>query len=347
MNPSFFKSIKRELKVRSRKITKLITKVHCVEEQELFEDAQRFTEEINEYCAMNNVLDCNVWNSDQSRFEYEMMTSRSYEIQGAKTVEAVVVSKNAVTHAYTLQVHISKAGYLGKKFYICFQESDEKFGPRIQDEINEAVQVVGGIAVVEASKSGKMTNAHADSWLENCFQVDVNENKAETLLLLDAWSGHKHMTTNDAGQLTIKMLPKSTTRFCQPLDVYFFRQYKIVAKKIVSTVRRKYLLEETTIKPNNRAFNIKMHAVVYNQLQSPLFRKMILYAWRKSGYEIDMEDFSPQTFENVKDLLFSFRNQICEASNECELPALIQCSHCRFNICFEHLCGQQDLHMHF
>ena len=95
----------------------------------------------------------------------------------------------------------------------------------------------------------------------------------------------------------------------QPLDIYFFRQYKIVARKMIAYIRRWFLSKESLIKPNNRYFIIIMHALIYNQFQSPKFHKMLLYAWHKGGYNV--KEFDPHIFENANQVLFQVGGQKC------------------------------------
>lgn len=247
-------------------------------------------------------------------------------------------------------MHISKAGTLGKKFYLCFQEASGKFGPKVKRDVNKTLSEVGNLAVVEASKSGKLTNAHADSYMENVFQLDVPDDELSAIIV-DAWAGHIHLITDGTHENTcdpkvgvvVKVLPKSTTRFCQPLDVYFFRQYKIVIKRIVDIVRCRHLKNEASVKPNNRSFIIKMHAVVYNQFQSNKFKKMILYAWKKSGYTIDVEALG-DGFENATQVLFKDKGKTCAFS--CNSPAFLKCSHCDKAICLDHLLLNDPIHLH-
>lgn len=95
------------------------------------EDALLFPEELKEYCEINGVADQDVYNSNQSKFEYELVCDRNYEIKGAKHVESLVVATNSLSHSCTLHVHINKSGFLSSNFYLCFQEVGGKFGPNV------------------------------------------------------------------------------------------------------------------------------------------------------------------------------------------------------------------------
>lgn len=76
---------------------------------------------------ISDITSQDVFNSDQSKFEYELVCDRAYEakVKGLKHVEALGVATNSLPHSNTLQVHINKAGFLGSHFYLCFQETGE------------------------------------------------------------------------------------------------------------------------------------------------------------------------------------------------------------------------------
>jgi len=44
----------------------------------------------------------NVWNSDQSAFQYEMASGRCYDFKGTKDVLATLVDKKSFTHTHTV-----------------------------------------------------------------------------------------------------------------------------------------------------------------------------------------------------------------------------------------------------
>lgn len=234
---SFFNKLKKDARIKSRKVTKFTTTVNIQNEQNLREDAFEFAEKLNEYCDLNGIADQDVFNSDQSKFEYELVSDRTYEIQGAKHVESLVVATNSLSHSYTLQVHINKAGFIGSHFYLCFQEVGGRFGPNVVKSIDEELSRIKGLGVIEASTSGKLTKKHVDSWLVKCLQPDLNP-EAESILVLDAWSGHEHVKSEDSSEenqienLTIKILPKSTTRFSQPLDIFFSGSIRLLSKRL-------------------------------------------------------------------------------------------------------------------
>ena len=81
----------------------------------------------------------------------------------------------------------------------------------------------------------------------------------------------------------------------------FFRQYKLIARRIQDFIRSQEDGETANQKLTNRVFIMNMHSLIYNQLQAPIFEPMLKYAWQKSGYIIN----EPITeFLNVTEDLF-------------------------------------------
>ena len=93
-------------------------------------------------------------NTDQSRFEYEITSTRTQSMTGQKTTE--VASVASITHSYTIQVLISISGRLAKKLYICFQEAGCKFGKRVSEKL-QCYQPPN--IEYDCSTSGKMSTA--------------------------------------------------------------------------------------------------------------------------------------------------------------------------------------------
>lgn len=121
----------------------------------------------------------------------------------------------------------------------------------------------------------------------------------------------------------------------QPLDVYFNRQYKVIARKLYDYVR----LHDLDINLANRNNIIKMNSLIYNQLSSKLFNPMIRYAWYQSGY---LEN-DPGTFRNVKEICFTLENDSC-SMEKCSQLTFILCSWCQKSLCIHHFFI--DYHIH-
>ena len=121
----------------------------------------------------------------------------------------------------------------------------------------------------------------------------------------------------------------------QPLDVYFNRQYKLITRKMYDYVRL-YGIEINLSQRNNI---IRMNSLIYNQLSSKLFTRMIQYAWFQSGYL----QADPGSFRNVKEVYFTFQNISCNVNN-CNETTFICCSWCDNSLFFNHFFI--DYHFH-
>ena len=107
---------------------------------------------MNDKISALGLHDNNIWNSDQSGFEYEPMRNRTPEFKGKRVVDMMVV-----THSCTIQLQLSKAGTLGSYLFICFREPTGKgFGPQVQKQFSEVLSICRNVKVT-CSKSGKRT----------------------------------------------------------------------------------------------------------------------------------------------------------------------------------------------
>jgi len=129
----------------------------------------------------------------------------------------------------------------------------------------------------------------------------------KALLLLDSWTGQSNwqmfedLLTDDKMIKILKIPPKKTS-LIQPLDVYFFRQWKIMARKFFERV----LLDDIDLNLKQRNNTIKLHSLIHNQLSSPRFQPMIRYAWFKAGYLTQ----TPGRFDNVSQVCFKLVDSV-------------------------------------
>ena len=98
-----------------------------------------------------------------------------------------------------------------------------------------------------------METKHFKLWCDNCIKKLINQ---KSLFLLDSYGSHKTkqkdvnkkrvlednvVNENNnlldeviCDKLDIEIIPKSTTGMIQPLDRFYFRQFKIVYRKVVN-----------------------------------------------------------------------------------------------------------------
>ena len=113
------------------------------------------------------------------------------------------------------------------------------------------------------------------------------------------------------------------------MDVYFFRQWKIFARKIHERV----LLDGIDINLKDRNNIIKMQSLIHNQLSSPRFVDMIKYAWHRSGYLSER----PRCFQNVLQVCFNLTSGSCfQDCSQCSEGIFLKCSWCSVPLCFSH-----------
>ena len=266
------------------------------------------------------------------------MRDRTIAFKGEKLVEAIVVDANASTHTYSIQVHSSKAGQLGKKIFLVLQEPmGSAFGPRVQERVSELLRVCKNVEVA-CSKSGKFTTQITKRWFTEVFAEDAEE---DSMLILDAWPGQGLNANLDLPGVSAAYVSPGATKFVQPLDVFFFRQYKILIKNVYEKCRDAFLDGESQDKPGNRFLTIKIHRVCYNQLCHPRFSKMWKYAWQKALYDVD-EPVS--TFENLSEILLRpLKSREVFCNKHSKVP-ILRCVYCHRYICWQCFCDPIHLH---
>jgi hypothetical protein len=239
---------------------------------------------------------------------------------------------NAATHSYTIIPSISMVGKLIGPVFICLQEPTGKIGPRIKQSIYQASNIH-----VTCSKSGKLTKTHIQYWAENVLSSCISE---DCLLLIDSWSGQTDPSIYDdisTENITCKQMqiPPKTTGDIQPLDRYFFRQWKYLKQKIYDRVA----IDQMDIDICSRNCILKMHSLIHNQFAAQRFSPLIKYAWYSSGYMSK----DPGHFDSVHDVCFSFDEDICSRP-ACNDFSFICCSHCRHILCFNHFFIEDHKH---
>lgn len=168
---------------------------------------------------------------------------------------------------------------------------------------------------VNYSKSGKFSTEIAQDWFKKVFRQELNDHRnqqSKIVLILDAWTGQGKNAELE--------------KYTQPLDLYFFRQYKILVKNLTEACRDYHFKDNSVAKPKNRYFIMRLHCVCYNQIQHERFQRMWRYAWREAGFELE----TPHThFENLNEILvkpvIEDNEARCTAHND--IP-LIKCVYC-------------------
>ncbi len=315
---TYISNLKRSLHITSRKITKHITHRE-LNQQPLEESITNFISIAKEKLVNYN-LDF-VFNTDQSGYNYEMVSTRTLSDEGEKITEELVNSINKVTHSYSIQVTVTASGKIVGPVFLVLQEVSGQFGPRVSANLPQFQNVY-----IDCTKSGKFTKKLFQDYC-GLLSCEIEE---KALLIKDSWSGQsdsKIFREEFGDSVDVLTIPPKVTGKVQPLDVFFFGQWKKFFRKASEYVR----LYEITIDITLRENVIKMHSLIHNQISSPVFVPMIKYAWQKSGYienEVDR-------FQSVCQVCFKFKGSACSHS-ECINIAFVCCSWCRELLCFQH-----------
>ena len=265
-----------------------------------------------------------VYNADESGFNFEIHSGRTLAKVGVKTIEATVQSVSSITHSYTIMPIISASGRLLSPLYIVLKESSGAFGPIVQETLFRPVNIY-----LEASKSGKLTSQHFQTWFSEVYLPNTG---SKSMLLLDSWTGHcpsqlEQLIPQDK-EVQFFTIPKKTTGIIQPLDVYGFRIWKNFVRVFSDNV----ILLEQNVNLHSRNEVIKLQSLTHNQLSSPRFKDLFKYAWFKSGYV----ETRPNEFVNPVDFCYFRSEKHVPKCSICGMAAFMRCAWCGKYFCFKH-----------
>ncbi|CAF4634473.1 unnamed protein product [Rotaria sp. Silwood2] len=222
----------------------------------------------------------------QSAFEFEMHSTRTLSYAGEKNTVSSVRSTNKITHRYTVQATINLAGQVVGPVFVCLQEKNGVMDECVRKNLFRADNIV-----TNCSASGKLTTLLIRFWIDNCLLPSIRHSR--TLLLSDSWKGQgdKHGLYDKIKGLKHLEIPFKTTSKVQPLDVFFYRQWKVIPRRLHDRI----LLDGMDIDATERNNILKLQSLVHNQISSSIFTSMIKYAWFKAGYL----DTHPGPFKTV------------------------------------------------
>ncbi|XP_049826933.1 uncharacterized protein LOC126266625 isoform X1 [Schistocerca gregaria] len=268
----------------------------------------------------------NVINRDQTGCQYQSTYNRTLAERNSKTMFVRRRDMNKVTHSYTAQYVITLCGELLSHMFLCLREATGNFGPKVLNTVDKLMKVLLNV-IVMSSKSGKLTTQLYCSFLSSVMLPHTKKEKF--LLIIDSWGDqtnpglYDEIFTDDEGLGTciVKVVPPKCTPIYHPCDVYFYRQFKHLIKRLHNC---SYLIErEREITTHEEA--IKIHSILHEQLSAPIFKEMLCYAW----FAFKLSD-EREVFKNVSEVCFSMENlkRPCICGN----IAFIQCSWCRLTL---------------
>lgn len=94
----------------------------------------------------------------------------------------------------------------------------------------------------------------------------------------------------------------------------------------------------------NREGILNIQSLIHNQLSSPQYRDMILYAWRNTDPNFNRGELSSYPPKMVSNIQFEF-----DAASRCQVPgcsrhAFIKCAHCGKLLCHHHFINRTCVH---
>jgi len=129
-------------------------------------------------------------------------------------------------------------------------------------------------------------------------------------------------------------VPAKLTGTLQPLDLYFNRELKYLAKKMYGHAALYGNEDGRASRLVDRNNILKLQSLLHFILSAPVLQPMIEYSWILAGLlEKQVEHV------NVYDVCFKFSETECQ-TNDCNQLAFINCSWCRTIICFHHFFQQ-------
>ncbi|CAF4629857.1 unnamed protein product, partial [Rotaria sp. Silwood2] len=215
----------------SRKITNIVTKKDINNFDNIKKSEEEFLQKFHQLSG--KYLPKQILNTDQVGIEKELHSTRTLSIKGERKTFGSVVSKNATTHSYTIQPTISLEGKLVGPMFLCLQEPKGRMGNIVKRNLFEPKNVL-----ITCSSSGKLTSSLVCYWRDKVLVPSIGK---KTLLLSDSWSGHNDESIYHDIKSTKKtihriQIPPKTTSDIQPVDKYFNRQMKVLAKRLYNRV---------------------------------------------------------------------------------------------------------------
>ncbi|GMS78620.1 hypothetical protein PENTCL1PPCAC_795 [Pristionchus entomophagus] len=314
---------KRKHRICSRQTTKFVSKVNLVEAEEIKKAADAFVAVIREEMKSRPLN--SIANADQSGFLKEMHSKRSLAPMGDRTVVRGVESKASLTHSYTVMPIVFADGSMGEKLYVNLQEPKGVFPKTKRVFSAHNLYVTCGTTHI-------MTKKHMLEWVNKC--IHTPSTPSDLLILLDSWSAFKDTAAITAAlptgkTLDTRQIPPGATGLIQPLDVYFFRPFKGLVRRIQS-----YGFKNC---PDFIAYQrdsiLKLISLCYSIIRAPTFRPLIQYAWFRAGY---LDSPPPTRFQTPVQVCFprSVNTKGC-AIPPCTRPSFILCPKCHKTLCFK------------
>ena len=149
-------SFKQRNGITSRKITKFVSTRENIDKMEIRQNAEKFIIDVKRLISMytlNSVL-----NTDQSSFNYELVSNSTLSFSEEKNTNALVRSSNVIFHSYTVMPIITATGEFLSPVLICLQEALERF-PKGKSTFSP------NHFAITCSQSGKLNGSLIEYWI--------------------------------------------------------------------------------------------------------------------------------------------------------------------------------------
>lgn len=171
---SWLDSFKKKFRIRSRKVTKVVSQSYL---NNLRGDARAIEEFREQYGSLSSYFRKKlIFNVDQTGFNLEPSTDRTLSHQGERDTIIHAGSRNKQSHSYTSQPIITRSGYTAGKLGLCFNEGNTTFGVRVIKRVQELEKQYGNIKVY-AGTTHIMSHANQLKWTEDVLVDAIIESR--------------------------------------------------------------------------------------------------------------------------------------------------------------------------
>jgi hypothetical protein len=312
-------NFKRRNKIASRKVNCIVGVKKRLEVDKVKKAVEVFHDELKPLLLQTT---CDqVYNTDQSGINMEMVDTRTLYQKGAKRVELVAQTISATTHSYSDQPLISADGKLHSPMLVCFN-----IGYTLADDtFNSYMAQFPNLRCVKSS-SGKFSGRDMEMWLKDVFLPTAADG---AVLILDEWSGYKaalKMPELKQRGINVKIIPAGATATEQPLDVGFNHEWKKYFRILTTRIRR----QQPEFKLSYWKNLGLLLSLTLKQFSAPRFTDFLKYAFHKSHYYRDR----PAPFETPSG--FCFRSFEIGSKCQCGKLCFIRCAYCLNYLCYDH-----------
>lgn len=171
---SWLDKFKRNFRVSSRKVTKIVSQNQLDKRSGDLAKIEEFRETFtsrSQYFRQKLIF-----NVDQTGFNLEQSTARTLSHKGERDTILHAQNRNKQTHSYTSQPVITRSGHLAGKIALLFKEDGGKFGPRVSKKIEQLESEYGNIKMY-AGTSSIMTNEIQHHWCKDVLVDLISESE--------------------------------------------------------------------------------------------------------------------------------------------------------------------------